>query len=100
MPLRKKPDIYTTYNRVQIMRGGAEYFRLVEEIIDNAEYSLHLQTYIYDEDQTGVRISDALIRAARRNVLVYVLLDGYGSQYLSEKFISNLKNAGVHFSFF
>ncbi len=100
MAFRKKNNNYTTYNRVNIIRGGAEYFRLIEEIADNAKYSLHLQTYIYDEDETGQRIADALIKAARRNVFVYVLLDGYASQHLSPQFIANLRAAGVHFSFF
>ncbi|MCD6013065.1 MAG: phospholipase D/Transphosphatidylase [Flavipsychrobacter sp.] len=100
MIFKKKQESFTTRNRVKIIRGGAEYFQLIEEIADSAQYSLHLQTYIYDEDETGKKIADALIRAARRNVLVYVLLDGYASQHLSEEFIARLKSAGIHFRFF
>ncbi len=100
MIFKKKQDNFTIRNRVRVIRGGAEYFRLIEEIADSAKYSLHLQTYIYDEDETGKKIAEALIRAAKRNVLVYVLLDGYASQHLSKEFITNLKTAGVNFRFF
>src|ERR1019366_671692 len=100
MSSKKNPSVYTIHNKVQIVRGGADYFRLIEEIADHAKYSLHLQTYIFDEDETGKRIAEALVRAAKRNVLVYVLLDGYASQHLSEKFISYLKDSGVYFKFF
>lgn len=82
------------------MRGGARYFRIVEEIASKAVYSLHLQTYIFDEDETGTTVANALKAAARRGVLVYVLLDGYASQKLSSAFIQDLKAAGVYFRFF
>jgi len=95
-----KRNAYTTHNDVKVVRGGADYFRCITEIADNARYSLHLQTYIFDEDETGTMVADALIRAAQRGVLVYLLLDGYASRWLSSAFIAKLKDAGVHFSFF
>ena len=96
----KSLNTYTTHNKVKIIRGGADYFKCIEDIADNARYSLHLQTYIFDDDETGNRVADALIRAAKRKVHVYMLLDGYASQHLSHAFISRLKAAGIHFSFF
>ncbi len=100
MPGERKSNQYTIHNKVKIVRGGADYFNCIEEIADNARYSLHLQTYIYDEDETGNRVADALIRAAKRKVHVYVLVDGYASQRLSPKFIARLHEAGVQFGFF
>lgn len=45
-------------------------------------------------------MGDALIQAARRNVDVYLLVDGYASQNLSTTFIDSLVSSGVHFRFF
>jgi cardiolipin synthase len=45
-------------------------------------------------------VSDALKAAAKRNVSVYLLTDGYASQFMSHKLISELREAGVHFRFF
>lgn len=69
-------------------------------MIDNARHVFHLQTYIFDEDETGLAIADALKRAAARGVKVYLLLDGYASQGLSKDFIASLKSAGVKFRWF
>lgn len=91
---------YSIYNNVRVIRGGAEYFDLTEQIAANAVYSLHLQTYIFDEDETGTRVANALMAAANRGVLVYVILDGYGSQALSKEFVVRLEEAGVNFRFF
>ncbi|MBL7717770.1 MAG: phospholipase [Flavipsychrobacter sp.] len=101
MARRKKKDFeYTRHNQVTLVRGGAPYFGLLEELIDKANSSIHLQTYIFDSDETGQRIANALIRAARRNVTVYVLLDGYASRHLSPGIISRWKSSGIQFSFF
>jgi cardiolipin synthase len=97
---RSKAHLYTTHNSITLIRGGKEYFDLLEELINNAEHTLHLQVYIFDEDDTGLRIATALINAAKRKVKVYVLVDGYASQHLSKKFIGELKEGGIHFRWF
>ncbi len=100
MPDRKSRDAFTPHNKVNIVRGGADYFNLLEEIINGAQFSVHFQTYIYDEDETGKKVAEALMRAAVRNVNVYLLLDGYASKNLSSEFVERLQNAGVNFRFF
>ena len=93
-------NAYTVHNKVNIIRGGAAFFEAIEEIAANAKYSIHLQTYIFDENDTGNRVADALISAAKRNVYVYVLLDGFASQKLSAAFITRLRDGGVQFGYF
>jgi cardiolipin synthase A/B len=94
-----KPQ-FKTQNRVKLVRGGKEYFNLLLELISKATESIHLQTYIYDDDETGRQVADALKAAAQRNVSVYLLTDGYASQVMSHRFINELKGSGVHFRFF
>lgn len=96
----QRTRLYTAYNIVQLVRGGKEYFHLLEEMLLNARHTFHLQTYIYDADETGRRIADALMNAAGRGVKVYLLVDGYASQGLPKEFISELTSAGVNFRWF
>jgi cardiolipin synthase len=95
--LKKHKSDYLHHNSVQLIRGGHAYFHLLEQMIDEARETIHLQTYIFDEDQTGITIAEALIRAATRGVHVFVLLDGYGSQELSATLMSRFKAAGIFF---
>jgi cardiolipin synthase len=97
---RKKIPEYSTRNKVQLVLGGKEYFELIVSLINQATHSIHLQTYIYENDETGRLITEALKAAARRNVKVYLLVDGYASQALSAAFIQELKHAGIQFRFF
>src|SRR6476619_4012028 len=91
---------YTIRNKVRFIRGGDEYFNLLTNLIDSSIHSIHLQTYIFDDDETGSLIADAMINAAQRNVQVYLLADGYASRVMSRSFINRLQNSGIHFKFF
>ncbi|MES1217809.1 MAG: phospholipase D-like domain-containing protein, partial [Bacteroidota bacterium] len=102
MPVKKHTIShgYTSINRVSLIRGGKEYFDTLVRLINTAKESIHIQSYIFDDDTTGSMIADALKKACERKVEVYVLADGYASQVMSKSFIKDLKKAGIHFRFF
>lgn len=91
---------YTGHNRVQLVHGGSEYFSRMEAMIRGARHTVHLQTYIFDEDRTGLQIADALRECSLRGVDVYMLADGYASRKLSERFIRQMRHAGIRFRYF
>ena len=103
MPKRRTPRLltgYTHYNKVRLVHGGADYFSTLVQLIDQATNTIHLQTYIFDGDETGQLVSAALLRAAGRQIQIFILLDGYASQHLSPEIISKWKAAGIHFRWF
>jgi cardiolipin synthase A/B len=96
----KHGPVYSSQNKVELIRGGKPYFDRLLQIINSAQESIHLQTYIYNNDETGKRVANALKAAVKRNVKVYLLADGYASRGISKQFIIDLKEAGVYFRFF
>jgi len=48
--------------------------------LKKAKHSIYIRIYIWDDDTTGTLIADQLIKAAQKNVAVYVSADGYASQ--------------------
>lgn len=96
----RKSSAYIPNNNVRLVRGGRDYFTTLARLIKEAKHSIHLQVYIYEDDETGRLVGNALMDAARRGVLVYLLTDGYASKALSAGFIKELLSAGVHFRFF
>ena len=93
-------DHYTSRNRISLVHSGEDYFSLLIRLIGNARYTIHLQTYIYEADDTGRQVAEALKAAAKRHVSVYLHVDGYASQKLRGKFRTDLEQAGIHFKFF
>ncbi|MBK7306917.1 MAG: hypothetical protein IPI88_07645 [Chitinophagaceae bacterium] len=55
-----------SFNKAKIVRGGKEYFDLLINLIGQATESIHLQTYIFDDDTTGSLVTEALKAAARK----------------------------------
>ena len=87
-------------NRINLLESGAEYFTALRSAIDAAEHEIHLETYIYAEDVTGLAVAEALIRAARRGIRVRVLLDGFGAREFSRALAARLRSEGVALMFF
>jgi len=67
-------------NRLTLLRSGAEYFPALEAAIEAAQYTIHLETYIFADDAAGRRIAGALLAAAARGVRTEVIVDGFGSK--------------------
>jgi len=82
-------------NRIRLLCNVEEYFPALEREIDAAASEIFLETYIFVPDDTGQRIAAALIRAARRGVLVHLMIDGFGSRPFPEVQRRQLLDAGV-----
>lgn len=87
-------------NRVTLLVSGVEYFPALEAELDAARREIHIETYIFENDVAGLAIGAALMRAARRGVATYVMVDGFGSSDLDAQYIAELKSAGVKFLVF
>jgi len=91
---------YRNGHSVELLQSGEPFFAANIKAVDQASRYIHFQTYIVDEDETGLRIFDALIRAAERGVRIYLMLDAFGTKYLSGELIKKIENSGILFRFF
>ncbi len=85
---------------IELVYSGNDYFLRLEELINESKKELHIQTYIFDTDSTGLRIVEALKKAANRDVKIYLLLDGFGSNSFSSNIVKELRYYGVNVRFF
>jgi len=86
---------FVSGNRITLLRTGTEYFPALEAACDAAAHEIYLETYIFEDDVTGRRIAQALLRAARRGVTAHVLIDGFGSKDISDELLQELQDGGV-----
>ncbi|MCK5041189.1 MAG: PLDc N-terminal domain-containing protein [Sphingomonadales bacterium] len=85
----------TLGNHIKPLRGAAETFPAILEAIDGAKKSIVLASFIFGSDDIGRSVSEALIRAAERGVVVRVLIDGVGEFYNWPFASRALQKAGV-----
>jgi len=86
---------WTDGNAITLLENGTDFFPALCAAIDNARHSVHLETYIFVLDRTGIRVLDSLMKAARRGIKVRVVLDGFGSAEQAQNVQSQLRGAGA-----
>ncbi len=82
-------------NRIDLLTSGSEYFPALLHAIDSANAEVQIETYIFEDDVTGRKVADALVRAARRGVAVRVLVDGFGAHGFTQGLGRRLLAGGV-----
>lgn len=82
-------------NGFEIMVNGDSTFSNIFSAIDAAESYILVQFYILRDDGIGAGLSERLISAAQRGVVVYMLYDSIGSARLSRRYLRRLRDGGI-----
>src|SRR3546814_20319023 len=61
-----------------LLPGGADRLSALLELVEHARTSIDFAFYIYEPDEVGTILRDALTRAARRGVKVRLVVDAFG----------------------
>lgn len=91
--LGNSPISFDTATRV--LTNGEETFHHILEQLNKARHHIHIEYYIVRDDRIGQEIKEILIHKAQEGVKVRFLYDAVGSWKLSQKYIHDLKNAGI-----
>lgn len=82
-------------NQIRIFHHGTEKFNALINDIREAKEFIHLQYYIFEDDNLGNRIKNILIEKAREGVKVRVIYDHIGSLSVKHRFFSEMRKAGI-----
>ncbi|PRY99511.1 cardiolipin synthase [Jezberella montanilacus] len=88
------------YNQISMILSGDEAYSRMISVIEGAQRSIAVQSYIFDHDKVGIRIAQALIDAKGRGVEVRVLIDSVGSKYSRPTITKMLEQGGVKVALF
>lgn len=82
-------------NRLDVLHNGAQTYDSIAKALESARESIHIEYYIFCEDEVGRYVADVLERKAREEVEVRLIFDAVGSWKLSKEFIQRLRASGV-----
>jgi cardiolipin synthase A/B len=82
-------------NRAAVLVNGDQIFPSMLEALRKAQRTITFEMYIYWSGRIGQEFADVLAERARAGVKVHVLLDGVGSGKIDERYIDQMKQAGV-----
>lgn len=90
-----------SYNKVKLLINGEEKFAAVLKALESAEFFIHMEYYIFDDDEIGNKIINLLKTKAQQGVTVRFIYDDFGSHGLADDTIATMKEAGIQvFPFF
>jgi cardiolipin synthase A/B len=85
----------TRKNRVKLLVNGEQKFPEVMEVLRGAKHHIHLEYYIYEQDEIGTAIIELLIEKAKEGVEVRFIYDDFGSPSIKKKVENRMREAGV-----
>ncbi|WP_207910938.1 cardiolipin synthase [Paenibacillus albiflavus] len=83
----------STHTKV-LTNGGMTFAAIVEEL-NKATHHIHIEYYIYRDDEIGKQIQNILLQKAKEGVKVRFLFDAVGSYKLPESFIEEMRAGGI-----
>lgn len=82
-------------NDVTLYTSGYAFFPALLHAISLAQHHIHIDIFIFEDDELGNIIADALIDRARHGVEVRVIYDDVGCWKVKNAFYERMRNAGI-----
>ncbi len=82
-------------NRATLFTRGRDAFAAMLDAIDAARDHVNLESYIFQDDATGRRFADALVRKAAAGLVVNLTVDAAGCWGVPDGFFEDLQARGV-----
>ena len=89
-------------NYFYLCEDGVDSYKKLIKILNNANKSIFILTYIFSKDDVTKEIVDILAKKAQEGVEVKLLIDAIGSQSLelNPSFLESIQKAGGEYQFF
>jgi cardiolipin synthase len=87
-----------TASSLQILRKAPAFYGALRESIEGAKRDVHVESYIWRDDEVGREFLHLLIATVQRGVAVRLLLDEIGCYWLKRDYFRPLIEAGGEFS--
>lgn len=96
MVLKDSMSPLTAKNSVKLLINGEQKFPEVLHAIKNARHHIHIEYYIYEDDEIGRTIEALLIEKAKEGVTVRFIYDDFGSRDIRKKLVPRFKAADIN----
>lgn len=83
-------------NKVTLLYDGPQTMAAMTEAINAAKDHINLETYIFDQDELGIRFADLLIAKQNAGVQVNIIYDSVGTIGTPQAFFDRMQSAGIH----
>lgn len=85
----------TKGNKVTLLADGQATYAAMFKALESAKDHINLESYIIEDDETGRKFAELLLKKQREGVQVHVIYDSLGSMNTSDAFFQRLLDGGI-----
>ncbi|WP_257659088.1 cardiolipin synthase [Parapedobacter lycopersici] len=85
----------TAGNEVKLLINGEHKFPEVIRAMQAARHHIHIEYYIYEDDEIGRTLEQLMIQKVQEGVTVRFIYDDFGSSSIRKKLVKRLRAGGV-----
>ncbi|HEV7815720.1 MAG TPA: cardiolipin synthase [Janthinobacterium sp.] len=82
-------------NKVTLLFDGPQTMTEMYKAISEAKNNINLETYIFDQDEMGLKFAGMLIEKQKAGVTVNVMYDSVGTIDVPQAFFDHMRQAGI-----
>ena len=83
-------------NKCTLLFDGPQTMNDMFASIAAARSNINLETYIFDQDELGLKFADMLIEKQQQGITVNVMYDSVGTLDVPQAFFERMRAAGIH----
>lgn len=83
-------------NNVELLQNGEAFFPRLLEDIKKAKHHIHIEYYIYENNEIGREVAALLKQKVQEGVEVRFIYDDFGSRSIRKNIVKDLLAHGVH----
>lgn len=85
----------TKGNKVTLLADGQAAYAAMFKAIQNAKDHINLESYIFEDDETGRKFADLLLQKQTEGVQINLIYDSVGSMKTPASFFQRLRDRGI-----
>lgn len=85
----------TKGNKITLLADGQATYAAMFKALESARDHINLESYIIEDDDTGRKFADLLLKKQGEGVQVHIIYDGLGSLNTSDAFFQRLQESGI-----
>lgn len=82
-------------SEIKLLNNGEVFFPLLFDEIRKAKKHIHIEFYIYEDDNIGNQLKDLLIQKAKEGVEIRFIYDDFGSKSIRKTIAKELTKNGI-----
>ena len=82
-------------NKCTLLFDGPQTMAAMYQAISEARNNINLETYIFDQDELGLKFADMLIQKAQQGLTVNVMYDSVGTIGTPQEFFDRMRQGGI-----